>query len=1021
MNIFAVNFNNVDETSNSSINIKSNVDKKDILSIDKTFQSVTVSSSEHISEVGKYGNKGQEVSTENDNTVLEQLKNSAQASKENLKALFNKMSGADCAKMEEEGYNLNDLDAEKLVDVVDRIKIILATYCEDYKPTGDLDLSEIKEVVGSTSMANQVAAKLKETDLPDTKKNLDEVETAVKQVEDLKPLSDSAKLYLIDNKLEPSIQNIYKAEHASESSKYQSEAYNTKPSASFIGKEEWNQLKPQIESIISKAGLEVNEQNLSNAKALIENSIPVTENNLTYKDQLDQIQIEDLQSNKNRPELLDRIINHMALGNGAKTTLLTNIKSDFQMISDAINTVNSVDMKETVIATVQDKVFHIQSLKEAQAMIDSNQELTMDNDEKSIQDPQTITNYRQLQEIRILMTAEAGLFLVKQGFNLDTTPIAELVEQLKARETQMYGEDFEQIYEVRKSINDIKTAPDVLIGKVLLQKSEEDSLTITDFSQMGSSLKQKFQQAGQTYESVGTQVRVDLGDSLNKAVAASAQDVLTNLELEDTQMNRDAIRILAYNHMDISKENIAKVKEVYSTLNNLIDNIKPENVLSMIKDNWNPLKTDIKDLNEYLIQSNEGLESLDKYSKFLYKLDKTEGITEEERKQFIGIYKMLNIFRKDAGNAVGTLIKQNMDVTMSNLITAYSSRKASGIDTSVDDMTGMAEVIGTVNYYNNLFASTAQLITPKSLKIVNDEQTIETRSVDNFCENISKVYDLEEEGSYYKEYINQLNQVSNVEESVLRELTDNNLQVTVNNIIASQNLMAPEYFRRFFNLSNIENEDENLVYREKEKNQESGNIKDIFTSILENTHTEDELQEAYNKVAKEVQELTDSTLATNENQSYLDINQLRMMGKEIGMLQNLAQRHKYKIPFIVNDEIGTINLQIVNGSEEKGKLSIRFETKELGNISIECKLDKDEVNIFALTNANEKELTDRLNKVTETMKDSLGINKFNTYINKAIQVPEVNYKTEDGGITVKKLYDIAKTILTGVIKSEYGI
>ena len=34
----------------------------------------------------------------------------------------------------------------------------------------------------------------------------------------------------------------------------------------------------------------------------------------------------------------------------------------------------------------------------------------------------------------------------------------------------------------------------------------------------------------------------------------------------------------------------------------------------------------------------------EKFSKFLYKLDRTNGITKEQRKQFIGIYQMMNIF-----------------------------------------------------------------------------------------------------------------------------------------------------------------------------------------------------------------------------------------------------------------------------------------------------------------------------------------------------------------------------------------
>ena len=68
----------------------------------------------------------------------------------------------------------------------------------------------------------------------------------------------------------------------------------------------------------------------------------------------------------------------------------------------------------------------------------------------------------------------------------------------------------------------------------------------------------------------------------------------------------------------------------------------------------------------------------EKYSRFLYKLDKTGGITETKKKQFIGIYQMMNIFTRDAGVCAGALMKQGKEITMGNLISAYTSRKHSG-------------------------------------------------------------------------------------------------------------------------------------------------------------------------------------------------------------------------------------------------------------------------------------------------------------------------------------------------------
>ena len=66
---------------------------------------------------------------------------------------------------------------------------------------------------------------------------------------------------------------------------------------------------------------------------------------------------------------------------------------------------------------------------------------------------------------------------------------------------------------------------------------------------------------------------------------------------------------------------------------------------------------------------------------------------------------MLNIFTKDAGAAVGALIKQDAQVTMGNLYTAYKSRKAYGMQAAVDDSTGISKI--HEYYYNNLIEQTS--------------------------------------------------------------------------------------------------------------------------------------------------------------------------------------------------------------------------------------------------------------------------------------------------------------------------
>ena len=73
---------------------------------------------------------------------------SASDAKANLKALFNRLSGADAVKIDEDGFNLNDATPDDCVNIIERIKIELAAHCDTY--TGDMsgiDVSKIEKVV----------------------------------------------------------------------------------------------------------------------------------------------------------------------------------------------------------------------------------------------------------------------------------------------------------------------------------------------------------------------------------------------------------------------------------------------------------------------------------------------------------------------------------------------------------------------------------------------------------------------------------------------------------------------------------------------------------------------------------------------------------------------------------------------------------------------------------------------------------------------------------------------------------
>ena len=166
--------------------------------------------------------------------------------------------------------------------------------------------------------------------------------------------------------------------------------------------------------------------------------------------------------------------------------------------------------------------------------------------------------------------------------------------------------------------------------------------------------------------------------------------------------------------MAFTAENVDAVKAIDSSVNTLFDNMTPEKTLKMIRDGVNPLETDIEELNRY-INGLEGDEhQVEKYSEFLYKLEKNNEITAGEREKYIALYSLINKFETEGMNSIGQLVNQGLEINMGNLLTAYMSRHDKGMDLKADDSIGVKNITDKVTYYKNLFAGIKNKVMPES-------------------------------------------------------------------------------------------------------------------------------------------------------------------------------------------------------------------------------------------------------------------------------------------------------------------
>lgn len=987
--VSGANFNKDVATQGTSINYKENKTVKSE-GVAGAFSGVVISGGVTVANDNTYEGLLKEA-----DDVKSQIMASASSAKISLKALMMKLSGADAVKLDEDGFNLTDATPDDMVNIIEKIKIELAMHSDDYVNYGTaVSKDKIESVTGSAATAASVESRMQGADIAVNDESVAEVKGTLEKSKELKPLSENTKNYMVANRIEPSIAGIYQAQAATSSS-ISADGVTIGKCADAISDADFEALRPGIEKIIASSGLEVNDNTLADARAFINAQIPVTKENLEYKAQLDAIDIEKIQADPD--EMLNKILDNMKLGGKAENTLVTG--SPIDDIRTALDTINRAEYTDAANVVLKGQTFTIANLKleidarsfsidYSVARFSSWQEtagrkVTGTSQEQNVSDEAEQAAdkaYDTLVTARVLMSANASVYLVKNNISILTTPIDELNAMLMEYEQAdgMYAEaqvSYADVLAARKSLDEMVRNPARVFASV-------------------------FDKMNETYEAVGTQIRGDLGDSLKKAVQGSADDIIKAHGLEGTDEDKEAIKVMAANNMDMTKENVEMVKSVNAMINNLIKNMKPETVLNMIKDGVNPMNASIEEVNEYLTEANDkaSKDNEEKFSKFLYKLDRTNGITKEQRKQFIGIYQMMNIFTRDAGVAAGALIKQGAEVTMNNLMTAYNSRKHYDMDTVIDENTGMAEVSGTANYYSALFMANGGLVTPNTLKNVDNSSGIGEQSVEMFIEQLEDNYDAAAEEQYYEEYLKEQQAAVQAGADVLRQIRNADTEIN------SGNIQAVKAFLEWGQFPDIRGIKTTRDYA-RDSIEKIGHKEKLSLMYEEmKDETEEELQEVLSKAGD---------LDTQIDVNYEEFLDLRLKDRTIGYIKNLALRHDYRIPYITDSgSIGMLKLTLVQDDDNKGRISVNMLSSVLGKVSVEAKADRESLGMYIVSDtAVSDEGCRLLDDMEESLKEAFGFTNVAVNITKSSDVPYVTYEAAADSVATDKLYEIAAQIV----------
>lgn len=501
------------------------------------------------------------------------------------------------------------------------------------------------------------------------------------------PVTEKEFLYLERNHLQINQENLYKAHYSGQ------KVEETELPPDMLG---------QLEKVVEQAGFAENADAIAGAKLLFANGMPVTTDAVRDYMHFKQYEGMDIQDVPNKQQM--EVISEENLMQGKQ--LYEEIKQ--------VSTLAVYDMaQEGKVVTIASARTYTAGRKEqygdAAYVEDRLARL------ETSQDRNAVVAMRQMEEIRLVMTEKVATRMLKYDINVDTRELSQVVADLRAVEKQLTLEAFARegiapteenlstYQQMQQKVQEIGAAPARNLG-LLLKGTEftvnrfhaEIKMQQASFDMSGRSGEAGgsafFESIRRSYEAVGTAPRADMGDSITKAFS-NAADMLTQMQLPVTEENLRGVRILGYNSIEITESNLREVVNYDRQVNDMMDAFYPEAVLSMIKDGINPMDVPIDELNR-LIRGrnyNNGVTEAENFATYLRDMEKQGELTKEERESYIGMFRFMDKLAKSGDREAGFLFANGSRLTVRNLLTAMRSRRAAGLDVSVDDSFGMLQ------------------------------------------------------------------------------------------------------------------------------------------------------------------------------------------------------------------------------------------------------------------------------------------------------------------------------------------
>ena len=798
----------------------------------------------------------------------------------------------------------------------------------------------------------------------------------------------------------------------------------------------WNDIYPQVTGIVEAAGLSVTDQSLDGAKFMLSHELPITVDSLRLYMSVNYLNQRGIQATQVEANIEEQI----AIGNPPEHARVsgTTLRDRAAQLVEKVQgiTPQAVDRavlqgKPITISYLYNSSMKSVDVARMRMPVNTGVEgasLSLSGMAQDGSQPEgaiplstnasAVAARRQLEEIRLSMTMEAAFRLVKTDINIDAKSLSQVVESLRQQENSLYEnvvsahdihdipDDVDLLKESLKQTEGLKSLPEYTLGEMV----KRPNITVGVLYETGTRIKSSL--ANNAYETMMTKPRHDMGDSITEAFQ-NIDEILADMNMDRNEENQRAIRILAYNEMELSRKNIANVKSADAKVQQMFETLTPQIVLNLIREGKNPLNMTIDGLNEEIMQQREvrGVTDEQRFSEFLYQMDRHNSITEEERKSFIGIYRLLDKVEKSHGKDIGAVVRNGQEVTLNNLFSADKSRKVRGMDVSVDDNfservnveTHAESILSQIEtaYNQTLTGSILRHMRPETLKSM---ENMDYRNMS--FEELNAIMKAGDNGLGQAELddsISQdLQQALSYEENVATMLEAHDMPRTVTNLIAAHQVMYGED-GIYGMIRNIKN---NLPKDKRDK------ITAQEASMLEHLESKDDVVYGLENIRSGLSEAVHA-MEEDGTITAMDIQALKYLNAGMPIAMRAVAEDVFQIPLVVDDQVSIMKVSILRDGSNAGEVTASMDTPRYGKLEAFVRVMGDQLEGYIVTEEESGQKMLEANELTLRSvfaKAGMGLKDVRLDGTRPMQ-----YSSNEGEeIPTSKLYKVAKQLLTSI-------